>query len=33
MFEWIVDVVRTLGYPGIALLTFLENVVPPIPPS
>lgn len=31
MFEWIVDVVRTLGYGGIALLTLLENVVPPVP--
>lgn len=31
MFDWIVNVVRTLGYPGIALLTLLENVVPPIP--
>lgn len=31
MFDWIVNVVRTLGYPGVALLTFLENVVPPIP--
>lgn len=31
MFDWIVDIVRTLGYPGVALLTFLENVVPPIP--
>jgi membrane protein DedA with SNARE-associated domain len=31
MFDWIVDVVRTLGYPGIAFLTLLENVIPPIP--
>ena len=31
MFDWIVNVVRTLGYPGIALLTLLENIVPPIP--
>ena len=31
MFDWIVNVVRSLGYPGIALLTFLENVFPPIP--
>lgn len=31
MFDWIVNVVRALGYPGVALLTFLENVVPPIP--
>lgn len=31
MFDWILNVVRTLGYPGIAILTLLENVVPPIP--
>ena len=31
MFDWIVNVVKGLGYPGIALLTLLENVVPPIP--
>ena len=31
MFDWIVNIVRSLGYPGVALLTFLENVVPPIP--
>ncbi|MBW3555077.1 MAG: DedA family protein [Gemmatimonadetes bacterium] len=31
MFDWIVNVVRSLGYPGVALLTFLENLVPPIP--
>ena len=31
VFDWIVHVVRTLGYTGVALLTFLENVVPPIP--
>lgn len=31
MFDWIVTVVETLGYPGIALLTLLENVAPPIP--
>jgi membrane protein DedA with SNARE-associated domain len=31
MFDWIVHIVETLGYPGIALLTLLENVVPPIP--
>ena len=31
MFDLIVNIVRSLGYPGVALLTFLENVVPPIP--
>jgi membrane protein DedA with SNARE-associated domain len=31
MFDWIVSVIARLGYVGIALLTFLENVCPPIP--
>lgn len=31
MFEWARSVVETLGYSGVALLTFLENVFPPIP--
>jgi membrane protein DedA with SNARE-associated domain len=31
MFEWITSTVRTLGYAGVALLTFLENLFPPIP--
>jgi membrane protein DedA with SNARE-associated domain len=31
MFDWIVEFVREGGYPGIALLMFLENVFPPIP--
>jgi membrane protein DedA with SNARE-associated domain len=31
MFHWIVDTVETLGYAGIAALTFLENIFPPIP--
>jgi len=31
MFEWITGVIRQLGYAGVALLTFLENVFPPIP--
>lgn len=31
MFDWILNVVRALGYPGIAILTLLENVIPPIP--
>jgi membrane protein DedA with SNARE-associated domain len=31
MFDWIAEVIRRLGYFGVALLTFLENVFPPIP--
>ena len=31
MFDWIVAVLDRGGYPGIALLMFLENVFPPIP--
>ena len=31
MIDWIASVVHSLGYPGIALLMFLENVFPPIP--
>jgi membrane protein DedA with SNARE-associated domain len=31
MFEWVTDTIETLGYAGIAALTFLENVFPPIP--
>jgi len=31
MFDWIVAVIARLGYVGVALLTFLENVFPPIP--
>jgi membrane protein DedA with SNARE-associated domain len=31
MFEWITSTIRSLGYGGVALLTFLENVFPPIP--
>lgn len=31
MFEWITGVIERLGYVGIAALTFLENVFPPIP--
>ena len=31
MFEWARSVVEALGYSGVALLTFLENVFPPIP--
>lgn len=29
--EWITNAIATLGYLGIALLMFLENVIPPIP--
>lgn len=31
MFDWIQQTMTTLGYPGVALLMFLENVFPPIP--
>jgi membrane protein DedA with SNARE-associated domain len=31
MSDWVIQVVRSLGYIGIALLTFLENLFPPIP--
>ena len=31
MFSWIQHTMTTLGYPGVALLMFLENVFPPIP--
>jgi len=31
MLEWIVGVVERLGYWGVVLLMFLENLVPPIP--
>jgi len=31
MFEWITRVIARLGYVGVAMLTFLENVFPPIP--
>ena len=31
MFEWITSVITSLGYAGVAMLTFLENVFPPIP--
>lgn len=29
--DWVLDVMFTLGYPGVALLVFLDNVFPPIP--
>ena len=31
MKDWIVHTIESSGYPGIALLMFLENVFPPIP--
>jgi membrane protein DedA with SNARE-associated domain len=31
MFEWITTTVRALGYLGVAALTLLENLFPPIP--
>ncbi|ALJ13445.1 DedA family protein [Sphingopyxis macrogoltabida] len=31
MTDWITDLVETMGYAGIVLLMFLENVFPPIP--
>ncbi len=31
MFEWITRVIARLGYLGVATLTFLENLFPPIP--
>lgn len=31
MFDWITGVIDKLGYAGVAALTFLENVFPPIP--
>ena len=31
MFEWITNTVRSFGYTGVAFLTFVENVFPPIP--
>jgi membrane protein DedA with SNARE-associated domain len=31
VFEWITSVIARLGYVGVATLTFLENLFPPIP--
>jgi membrane protein DedA with SNARE-associated domain len=31
MFEWITGVIGRMGYAGVAALTFLENLFPPIP--
>ena len=29
--QWVLDVILTLGYPGVALLVALDNIFPPIP--
>lgn len=29
--DWVTDIVEQLGYAGIGLLMFLENIFPPIP--
>jgi membrane protein DedA with SNARE-associated domain len=31
VFDWITGVIERLGYAGVAALTFLENLFPPIP--
>ena len=31
MGDWVISVVKSMGYPGITLLMFVENVFPPIP--
>lgn len=31
MLEWVQNTMSSLGYPGIALLMFIENIFPPIP--
>jgi membrane protein DedA with SNARE-associated domain len=31
MFDWITRIISLLGYTGVAILTFLENLFPPIP--
>jgi membrane protein DedA with SNARE-associated domain len=31
MFEWVTNLIAELGYGGVALLMFLENLVPPVP--
>lgn len=31
MFDWITGIIARLGYAGVAMLTFLENLFPPIP--
>lgn len=29
--EWALEIIKTLGYPGLGFIMFLENVFPPIP--
>mgnify|MGYP001154417069 FL=1 len=29
--QWALEIIRTVGYPGLGLVMFLENVFPPIP--
>ena len=31
MLEWITNTINSLGYMGIAMMMFLENLFPPIP--
>lgn len=31
MSDWVINMMKSLGYPGIILLMFLENLFPPIP--
>ncbi|EPR82358.1 hypothetical protein L289_3006 [Acinetobacter gerneri DSM 14967 = CIP 107464 = MTCC 9824] len=31
MTDWIISIMESLGYFGIAILMFLDNVFPPIP--
>ncbi|MCG2586997.1 DedA family protein [Rhodohalobacter sulfatireducens] len=31
MFDWVKNIIESIGYPGIALLMILENIFPPIP--
>jgi len=31
MKDWVISIMQTMGYPGIGLLMFLENIFPPIP--
>lgn len=29
--EWLVGLMQTIGYPGLFMASFLENIIPPIP--
>ncbi|MDZ7719851.1 MAG: DedA family protein [Balneolaceae bacterium] len=31
MFDWVKNIIESIGYPGIAFLMILENIFPPIP--